>query len=71
MQNMSQMDWMHLVKSTIARHVFLKLKSESAINKKTNYFEFVLFKPAAYLFDVDPQFVCAIFRCVPGFLISK
>ena len=27
-QNMSQRDWRHLVKSTLASHAFLKLKSE-------------------------------------------
>ena len=32
------------------------LKKESAINKKTNHLEFVLLKPAKYLFDLDPQF---------------
>ena len=56
-QNMSQRDWRHRVKNTLVRHAFLKLKSESAINKKTNHLEFVLLKPAAYLFDLDPQFV--------------
>ena len=43
-------------------HEFLKLKSESAINKKTNHLEFVLLKPATYLFDLDPQFACVIFK---------
>ena len=53
-QNMFQRDWRYLVKSTLVRHEFLKLKSELAINKKTNHLEFVLLKPAAYLFDLDP-----------------
>ena len=49
-QNMSHKDWRHLVKSTLVRHTFLELKSESAINEKTNHIEFVLLiKPAAYL----------------------
>ena len=53
---------MHLVKSTLVRHAFLKLKNESAINRKTNHLEFVLLKPAAYLFDLDPQFAPVIFK---------
>ena len=54
-------DWRHLVKSTLVRHAFLKLKIESEINKKTNL-EFVLLKPAAYRFDLDPQFARVIFK---------
>ena len=60
-QNMSQRNWRHLVKSTLVRHAFLKLKSESAINE-TNHLEFVLLKPAAYLFELDPQFARVIFK---------
>ena len=59
---MSQMDWRYLVKSTPVRHAFLQLNSESAINKKTNHLEFVLLLPAAYLFDLDPQFARVIFK---------
>ena len=43
-------------------HSFLKLKSESTINKKTSYLELVLLKPAAYLFDHDDQFARVIFK---------
>ena len=57
-QNVSLRDWRHLV-----RHALLQLKSESAISKKTNHLEFVLLKPAAYLFDLDPQFACVIYQC--------
>ena len=39
-----------------------ELKKESAINKKTNHLEFVLLKPVAYLFDLDPQFASVIFK---------
>ena len=60
--NMQNMDWKHLVKSTLVRHAFLELKKESAISKKTNHLEFVLLKPAAYLFDLDPQFAGVIFK---------
>ena len=61
-QNLSHKDWRNLVKSTLVRHAFLKLKKQSAINKKTNHLEFVLLKPVAYLFDLDPQFVRVIFK---------
>ena len=47
-QTMSHRDWRHLVKSSLLRHAFLKLKSESAINKKTNHLEFVLLNSIAY-----------------------
>ena len=60
--NMQNMDWKHLEKSTLVRHAFLELKKESAISKKTNHLEFVLLKPAAYLFDLDPQFAGVIFK---------
>ena len=60
--SMSQKDCKYLVKSTLVKHLFLELKKESAINKKTNHLEFVLVKPAAYLFDLDPQFACVIFK---------
>ena len=74
-QNMSHKDWKHLVKNTLVKHAFLELKKESAINKKTNHLEFVLLKPAAYLFDLDPQFARVIFkvrtRMFAGCLISK
>ena len=43
-QNMSHKDWNLRVKSTLVRHAFLKLKKESAIDKKTNHLEFVLLK---------------------------
>ena len=33
-QNMSQRDWRHLVKSTLVRYAVLNMKSESAINKR-------------------------------------
>ena len=33
-QNMSQRDWRHLVKSTLVRRAFLKLKSESVFNNE-------------------------------------
>ena len=59
---MSQRDWRHLVKSSLVKHAFLKLNSESAINMKTNHIESVLLKPAAHLFDLDPQFACMIFK---------
>ena len=59
---MSHKDWKHLVKSTLVRHAFLELEKESAINKKTNHLEFVLLKPASYLFDLDPQFARVIFK---------
>ena len=59
---MSHKDWKHLVKSTLVRHAFLELEKESAINKKRNHLEFVLLKPAAYLFDLDPQFARFIFK---------
>ena len=59
---MSHKDWKHLVKSTLVRHAFLDLKKESAINKKTNHLEFVLLKPAAYLFDLGPQFARVILK---------
>ena len=49
-QNMSQSDWRHFEKSTLVRNALLQLKSKSAIDKKTNHLEFVLLKPAAYLF---------------------
>ena len=61
-QNMSHQDWKHLVKSTLVRHAFVTLKKESAINKKTNHLEFVLLKPTAYLFHLDPQFARVIFN---------
>ena len=61
-QNMSHKDWKHPVKSTLVRHAFLELKKESAINKKTNHLEFVLLKPASYLFDLDPQFAWVVFK---------
>ena len=71
-QNMSQRDWGHLVKSTLVRHAFLKLKSESAIDTKTHHFEFVLLKPAAYLLDLDhdPQVALVIFVCTRMFDIK-
>ena len=56
-QSIGLEDWRHLV-----RHAFLELKKESAINKKTNHFEFVFLKTAAYLFDLDPQFAHVIFK---------
>ena len=59
---MSHKDRKHLVKSTLVRHAFIELKKESAINKKTNHLEFVLLKPAAYLFYLDPQFARVIFK---------
>ena len=62
MCKMSHKDWKHLVKSTLVRDAFLELKKESAVNKKTNHLEFMLLKPAAYLFDLDPQFARVIFK---------
>ena len=59
---LTRTDKKHLLKSTLVRHAFLKLEKESAINKKTNHLEFVLLKPAAYLFYLDLQFARVIFK---------
>ena len=61
-KNMSHKDWRHLVKSTLVRHVVVELKKGSASNKKTKNLDFVLLKPAAYLFDLHPQFSHVIFK---------
>ena len=58
-RKMSHKDWKHLVKSTLVRQ---ELKKESAINKKTNHLEFVLLRPAAYFFYLDPQFARVIYK---------
>ena len=50
MRRMSQSDWRHFEKSTLVRNALMQLKNESAIDKKTYHLEFVLLKPAAYLF---------------------
>ena len=55
------MNFVHLA-AFCPRYAFLKFKKESAINRKTNHLEFVLLKPAEYLFDLDPQFARMIFK---------
>ena len=59
---MSHKDWRDLVKSILVRYAVVELKKGSASNKKTKNLEFVLLKPAAYLFDLDPQFYHVIFK---------